>query len=199
MNSRELRSKAWNQLKGRYWMVFVVVLIYFAISGASYPLIVGLVVVGPLTVGLSYYLINIVETDSKGDQFELLIEGFKKSLATSIIANLLVMIFTFLWFLLFIIPGIIKSLAYSMTPYIIADNPDIEPMDAIDKSREMMHGNKMRLFFLYFSFIGWFLLSALTLGVGFIFLMPYIQTTVANFYVELRGSKKVLVADFSEN
>jgi len=199
MNSRELRSKAWNQLKGRYWMVFVVVLIYFAISGASYPLIVGLVVVGPLTVGLSYYLINIVETDSKGDQFELLIEGFKKSLATSIIANLLVMIFTFLWFLLFIIPGIIKSLAYSMTPYIIADNPDIEPMDAIDKSREMMHGNKMRLFFLYFSFIGWFLLSALTLGVGFIFLMPYIQTTVANFYVDLRGSKKVLVADFSEN
>ena len=158
-----------------------------------------MVVVGPLTVGLSYYLINIVETDSKGDQFELLIEGFKKSLATSIIANLLVMIFTFLWFLLFIIPGIIKSLAYSMTPYIIADNPDIEPMDAIDKSREMMHGNKMRLFFLYFSFIGWFLLSALTLGVGFIFLMPYIQTTVANFYVELRGSKKVLVADFSEN
>jgi len=199
MNSRELRSKAWNQLKGRYWMVFVVVLIYFAISGASYPLIVGLVVVGPLTVGLSYYLIDIVESDSKGDQFELLIEGFKKSLATSIIANLLVMIFTFLWFLLFIIPGIIKSLAYSMTPYIIADNPDIEPMDAIDKSREMMHGNKMRLFFLYFSFIGWFLLSALTLGVGFIFLMPYIQTTVANFYVELRGSKKVLVADFSEN
>jgi len=199
MNSRELRSKAWNQLKGRYWMVFVVVLIYFAISGASYPLIVGLVVVGPLTVGLSYYLIDIVESDSKGDQFELLIEGFKKSLATSIIANLLVMIFTFLWFLLFIIPGIIKSLAYSMTPYIIADNPDIEPMDAIDKSREMMHGNKMRLFFLYFSFIGWFLLSALTLGVGFIFLMPYIQTTVANFYVDLRGSKKVLVADFSEN
>ena len=199
MSSRELRSKAWNQLKGRYWMVFVVVLIYFAISGASYPLIVGLVVVGPLTVGLSYYLIDIVESDSKGDQFELLIEGFKKSLATSIIANLLVMIFTFLWFLLFIIPGIIKSLAYSMTPYIIADNPDIEPMDAIDKSREMMHGNKMRLFFLYFSFIGWFLLSALTLGVGFIFLMPYIQTTVANFYVDLRGSKKVLVADFSEN
>ena len=65
MSSRELRSKAWNQLKGRYWMVFVVVLIVMAISGASYPLVVGIVIVGPLTVGLSYYLINFVETDSK--------------------------------------------------------------------------------------------------------------------------------------
>jgi len=199
MSSRELRSKAWNQLKGRYWMVFVVVLIVMAISGASYPLVVGIVIVGPLTVGLSYYLINFVETDSKGDNFEILMEGFKKSLATSIISNLLVMIFTFLWSLLFIIPGIIKALAYSMTPYIIAENPGIEPMAAIDKSREIMNGNKMRLFFLYFSFIGWFILSAFTFGIGLIFLMPYIQTTVANFYVELRGNKKVLVADFSEN
>ena len=199
MSSRELRSKAWNRLKGRYWMVFVVVLIVMAISGASYPLVVGIVIVGPLTVGLSYYLINFVETDSKGDNFEILMEGFKKSLATSIISNLLVMIFTFLWSLLFIIPGIIKALAYSMTPYIIAENPDIEPMAAIDKSREMMNGNKMRLFFLYFSFLGWFILCIFTFGIGFIFLAPYIQTTVANFYVELRGSKKVLVADFSEN
>ena len=199
MSSRELRVKAWNQLKGRYWMVFVVVLIVMAISGASYPLVVGIVIVGPLTVGLSYYLINFVETDSKGDNFEILMEGFKKSLATSIISNLLVMIFTFLWSLLFIIPGIIKALAYSMTPYIIAENPDIEPMAAIDKSREIMNGNKMRLFFLYFSFLGWFILCIFTFGIGFIFLAPYIQTTVANFYVELRGSKKVLVADFSEN
>lgn len=195
MRSSELRSKAREQLKGRYWMVFVVVLVFMAVTGASYPLIIGLIVVGPLTVGLSYYLLDIVETNSKGDKIELLIEGFKKSLATSIIANLLRMVFIFLWLLLFIIPGIIKALAYSMLPYIIADNPEIEAMEALEKSQEMMRGNKLRLLGLYFSFIGWFILAALTFGIGFVFLAPYIQTTVANFYVDIRGNKKVIIAE----
>ncbi|PKK97238.1 MAG: hypothetical protein CVV58_02270 [Tenericutes bacterium HGW-Tenericutes-3] len=199
MSNYELKARAREQLKDRYWMVFVVVLIVLAVSGASYPLIVGLIVVGPLTVGLSYYLLDIVQTNHKGDNYELLIEGFKKSLVASIVSNLLTMIFIFLWSLLLIIPGIIKALSYSMTPYIIADNPEIDGMVAIDKSREMMRGNKTRLFFLYFSFIGWFILCLFTFGIGFFFLAPYIKTTVANFYVDIRGSKRVLVADFSKD
>jgi len=199
MSNYELKARTREQLKDRYWMVFVVVLIVLAVSGASYPLIVGLIVVGPLTVGLSYYLLDIVQTNHKGDNYELLIEGFKKSLVASIVSNLLTMIFIFLWSLLLIIPGIIKALSYSMTPYIIADNPEIDGMVAIDKSREMMRGNKTRLFFLYFSFIGWFILCLFTFGIGFFFLAPYIKTTVANFYVDIRGSKRVLVADFSKD
>ncbi|MBU1141414.1 MAG: DUF975 family protein [Firmicutes bacterium] len=198
MSSSEFRALARRQLKDRYWMVFVAVLIVTAVSGASYPIIVGLIIVGPLTVGLSYYLLDVVQTNSKADKFELLLEGFKKSLVNSIVANLLMMVFIFLWSLLFIIPGIIKALAYSMTPYIIAENPEIEAMEAIAKSEEMMKGHKLRLFSLYFSFIGWFILSALTFGVGLFFLLPYIQTTVANFYVDIRGTKKELMADFSE-
>lgn len=197
MSSSELRSRAREQLKDRYWMVFVVVLIFFAVSGASYPMIIGLVVVGPLTVGLSYYLLDIVQTKNKGDNIELLIEGFKKSLMSSIVANLVSMVFIFLWSLLFLIPGIIKALAYSMVPYIIAENPDIDGMQALEKSQEMMRGHKARLFGLYFSFIGWFILCALTFGIGFIFLAPYIQVTVANFYVDLRGNRKVIDAEFN--
>lgn len=193
MSSYDLRLMARNQLKGRYWMVFVVALIVTAISGASYPLVVGLIIVGPLTVGFCYYLIDIVETNHKGDNYELLLEGFKKSLMTSIVSNILVMVFVFLWSLLLIIPGIIKAFSYSMTPYIIAENPEIDAMAAIDKSREMMHGNKARLFFLYLSFIGWFILSAFTFGIGLFFLIPYVQTTVANFYVDLRGTKKKII------
>ncbi len=197
MSNYELRSMARSQLKDRYWMVFVVTLIVTAISGASYPLIIGLIIVGPLTVGLSYYLLDMVETNNKGDDFELLIQGFKNSLATSIVSNILVMIFIFLWSLLLIIPGIIKALSYSMTPYIIAEHPDIDAMAAIDKSKEMMHGNKARLFFLYFSFLGWLILCAFTFGIGLFFLIPYVKMTVANFYVDLRGKKKIIDAEYS--
>ncbi len=197
MSSYELRLLARSQLKDRYWMVFVVTLIVTAISGASYPLIVGLIIVGPLTVGLSYYLLDIVDTNNKGDNYELLIQGFKNSLATSIVSNILVMVFIFLWSLLLIIPGIIKALSYSMTPYIIAEHPDIDAMAAIDKSKEMMHGNKARLFFMYLSFIGWLILCAFTFGIGLFFLIPYVKMTEANFYVELRGKKKIIDAEYS--
>jgi uncharacterized membrane protein len=126
-----------------------------------------------------------------------LIEGLKKSLVNSIVAGLLNMVFVFLWSLLFIIPGIIKALAYSMYPYIIADNPEIDAMEALRRSEEMMRGNKTRLLSLFISFIGWFILSMFTFGIGLFFLMPYIQTSVANFYVDLRGPK-VKYAEFTE-
>jgi uncharacterized membrane protein len=109
---------------------------------------------GPLAVGLSYYLLDFIENKNNGDKFELLIEGLKKSLVNSIVAGLLNMVFVFLWSLLFIIPGIIKALAYSMYPYIIADNPEIDAMEALRQSEEMMRGNKTRLLSLFISFIG---------------------------------------------
>ena len=107
------------------------------------------------------------------------------------------MVFVFLWSLLFFIPGIIKALAYSMYPYIIADNPEIDAMEALRQSEEMMRGNKTRLLALFVSFIGWFILCIFTAGIGLFFLMPYIQTSVANFYVDLRGPK-VKYAEFTE-
>ena len=193
-SSRELRHQAWDQLRKSYWMVLVVTLIVTAIPTASAIAVVGFILMGPLLVGQAIYLIDMIETGSDGKKIELVIQGFKRSFVNSFLAVLLTGIFTFLWSLLFIIPGIIKSLAYAMTPYIIAENPDIDAMKAIEMSQEMMKGHKMELFMLHLSFIGWYILGMITFGVGMFFLLPYVQTAVANFYVELRG-KKVVTAE----
>jgi uncharacterized membrane protein len=73
-----------------------------------------------------------------------------------------------------------------MTFYILADEPNLRPQEAIQRSREMMRGHKWRLFMLYLSFIGWYLLALLTFGIGYIFLEPYVQQSVANFYEDLK-------------
>lgn len=95
-------------------------------------------------------------------------------------------ILTVLWSLLFIIPGIIKSFSYAMTPYILVDNPELTASEAIHRSRMMMKGHKFDLFYLYLSFIGWFFLAIMTMGVGFLWLTPYIQTAEASFYEEIK-------------
>ncbi len=144
LNSKGYRQKTWNQLRKSYWSVLVAVLIVMAVSTASAPL--AFLLVGPMLVGQAYYFMDVAIKENEGKNFELLIEGFKKSLVNSIVASILIGIFTFLWTLLFIIPGIIKAYAYSMTPYIIADEPEIDFMEAIRKSQELMRGHKFRLF-----------------------------------------------------
>jgi uncharacterized membrane protein len=195
LNSKGYRQKSWEQLRKSYWSVLVAVLIVMAVSTASASLV--FILVGPMLVGQAYYLMDVSINENEGKNFELLIEGFKKSLVNSIVANILVGIFTFLWSLLFIIPGIIKYYAYSMTPFIIADEPDIDFMAAIKKSQELMRGHKFRLFKLQLSFIGWFLLGALAFGIGLFFVYPYYQLAHANFYLDIRPKKqKTIDLDF---
>ena len=100
---------------------------------------------------------------------------------------LLVGIFTFLWSLLFIIPGIIKAFSYAMTPFILDENPELGASEAIHRSRMMMKNHKFDLFWLYLSFIGWFLLCCITCGIGFLWLTPYIDTAKAAFYEEVKA------------
>ncbi len=188
-NSKEYRVQTWNQLKISYWSVLVAVLIVIAVSTASMPLI--FLLVGPMLVGQSYYLLDVATNNNEGKNFELLIEGFKKSLVTSIVANILIGIFVFLWSLLFIIPGIIKYYAYSMTHYIIAENPEIDFFEAIKESEKLMKGHKFRLFKLQLSFIGWFILGALAFGVGLFFVYPYFQLAHANFYLDISPKKSL--------
>ncbi|MDF2672867.1 MAG: hypothetical protein K0R09_1132 [Clostridiales bacterium] len=95
-------------------------------------------------------------------------------------------IYTFLWTLLLIIPGIIKSYAYRMVPYILADNPSIGCSRAIELSNEMTEGQKFDIFILDLSFIGWYLLGSLALIVGVLFVLPYDDATNAELYLELR-------------
>lgn len=106
---------------------------------------------------------------------------------------LLSYIFQFLWTLLLVIPGIVKSYSYALTPYIVSDMIDsgkeVHATTGITASRELMQGHKWELFVLDLSFIGWAILSGLTLGIGFIWLIPYEQATKANFYRNLAGDK----------
>lgn len=95
-------------------------------------------------------------------------------------------VINFLWYLLLIIPGIVKSYAYSMVPYILADNPEIHYHRALQLSNEMTRGHKFDMFVLDLSFIGWYLLGALACGVGVYFVNPYRDSTMAELYLNLR-------------
>ena len=96
-------------------------------------------------------------------------------------------VFVALWSLLFFIPGIIKSLSYAMTNYILVDYPELSANRAIDLSREMMKGHKYDLFYLYLGFAGWFILSMFTLGIGLFWLIPYAQVAQASFYQDVKA------------
>jgi uncharacterized membrane protein len=99
----------------------------------------------------------------------------------------LIGLYTFLWSLLLIIPGIIAAYSYAMAPYILEENPYMPINEAIGRSKEMMYGNRWRLFCLGFSFIGWGLLSILTCGIGLFWLTPYMNASYAAFYYDVSG------------
>ncbi|MED1057811.1 DUF975 family protein [Bacillus mycoides] len=142
-------------------------------------------VTGPLTLGGYYLALNIIREKqaSIGNVFVWFTEG--KRFLKSFLVYLLVNLYLLLWTLLFIIPGIIKSFSYAMTYFILNDHPEYSLNQAITESRHMMNGHKMEYFILCLSFIGWFILSCITLGIGFLWLIPYFYTTAAAFYEEI--------------
>ena len=112
--------------------------------------------------------------------------GFGRNLLTMLITDL----FIFLWGLLFIIPGIIKAYSYRMVPYILTEEPDLAPMEVLSRSRQMMEGQKLNAVVLDLSFIGWYLLSGITLGLGGIFyVFPYKASTDAALYDAIRAEQ----------
>ena len=145
-----------------------------------------ILVIGPFLVGyVNSFKKLLVEGDDRitANSFR---EGFKPYWR-SVWAYLFRGILITLWSLLLVIPGIIKSLSYAMTMYIVKDHPELTVNEAIDLSKDMMYGHKYDLFYLYISFIGWYLLSILTLGIGTFWLMPYIQTAQASFYEDVKA------------
>lgn len=145
-----------------------------------------ILVIGPFLVGyVNSFKKLLVEGDDRitANSFR---EGFKPYWR-SVWAYLFRGILITLWSLLLVIPGIIKSLSYAMTMYIVKDHPELTVNEAIDLSKDMMYGHKYDLFYLYISFIGWYLLSILTLGIGTFWLMPYIETAQASFYEDVKA------------
>lgn len=110
---------------------------------------------------------------------------------------ILTILFTFLWSLLFIIPGIIKAFSYSMSQYILADNPKLTAMEALSESKQIMDGRKLDLFILVLSFVLWYLLCLITGGIAYIYVKPYFEATITNFYNEIKDKK--IEAEVIEN
>jgi uncharacterized membrane protein len=183
-----LMQQAKASLKGKWWSAVGVFFIYMLIiCGAnSIPKIgslIQLAITGPFMLGMSMFVLNIA--NKKEASISQIFDGFKtfwKSVGT----YLLMVLFVMLWSLLLIIPGIIAGFAYSMTFYILAENKNIKPLDALKESKKLMRGNKWKLFCLSWRFFGWALLCILTAGIGFFWLLPYMNVSFAKFYEDIK-------------
>ncbi|MBR1925467.1 MAG: DUF975 family protein [Clostridia bacterium] len=201
MYAKDFRQAAWGKLGGKWGTLAVMTLIYFLIIGVvdsltsiepyilgSIAFIVTIIVVGPFELSWAYTSQKVQQNQDV--KVEDLFFGFK-NFVQAFVLELVNSIFIFLWSLLLIVPGIIKTFSYSMSFFILNENPEISFSDARKKSIEMMDGYKWKLFCLYFSFIGWILLSILTLGILFLWISPYMQVAKAEFYENLKKEKAI--------
>lgn len=197
ISSTFIKDEALKHLKGFWAQAAIITIVFyvisFGVSGTGSFSNAPVVVIGssllsllllPLEWGFSVLFLNKL----RGEKVDLgnLFDGYKdfwRVFGTLLLSG----VYTLLWSLLFIIPGIIKSLSYAMTPYILKDDPTASYDTAIIYSMRLMQGHKMDLFVLYVSLIGWFILSCLTLGIGFVFLVPYTQMALARFYEEVKA------------
>lgn len=183
----EIRRAARYALKGN-WTQAVLATLVFTLVGAAAGSIpfAGLLVVCPLGFGFSLCFLRLVRGEDSdemvGDQFKVF-----NQYGLYLGGSLLVTLYVFLWCLLFIIPGIVKGYAYAMTPYVMNDHPELDVDDCIHESRMMMKGYKWKLFCMDLSFIGWAILCLFTLGIGLLWLQPYIEASHAKFYEELKA------------
>ena len=186
----ELRAEARVALTDKWVMGAVTTLVFGAVSGAaSYIPVVGTILVAlPMMYGYSIVMLSVMRGGEMniGGLFDGL-NDFGRIVGT----KLLQAIYTFLWTLLLVIPGIIKNYSYAMTDFILKDQPELANNAAIEKSMAMMDGNKMKLFLLDLSFIGWAILCLFTFGIGFLFLQPYVQSAHAAFYEDLKAQTVV--------
>lgn len=159
---------------------------FFIISSVVASL-VTFIIVGPFNLSLAKISLDVVyENPTKIDH---LFEGFK-DFARAVLAHIINSVFIVLWSLLLIIPGIIKSISYSMTVFIIVEKKSIEPNEARKKSMQMMEGHKWDYFCLIVSFIGWVILCFLTAGILTFWIGPYMNATKALFYDSIKEKEK---------
>ncbi len=185
----DFRRQAWNSLKGKWgtaalcWLI--VVLITGACAALSFFVVGGvaqLLLTGPFTLGMAGLSLRVIR--GFPISVEQVFEGFR-DFVRALVAYLLISIFTFLWSLLFIIPGLIKAISYSMTYFILLDRPDLSANEARKLSMALMEGHKWRYFCLMLSFLGWMLLCALTFGILSFWVIPYMEAACAAFYQDL--------------
>ena len=192
----ELRSRARAQLGGNIfsvnWLMMLVVGVIVAVMNSvatDITIVVGgigaIVVTGAISYGQARATTNLARGQEKVNILDVF-AGFTEGFGRTFLLGLMTSLYIFLWSLLFLIPGIVKSYSYAMAPFIMQDDPSKNWKQCLDESREMMNGHKAQLFWLEFSFIGWILLGMLCFGIGVLFVTPYIMQARANFYLSLK-------------
>jgi len=187
VTNKELRAAAREQLGGglfenNWLMALLVSLLVSAMTGIAGWL--SFIIVGALMFGSAKVFLGLARGKKSVDIAELF-DGFR-NFGETFILGFMMTLFVFLWTLLFIIPGIIMGIAYSMCFYIKNDHPEYDWKKCLDESRRMMDGHKAEFFVLQLSFIGWILLGALCCGIGTLWVQPYIECTNANYYEDLK-------------
>lgn len=188
MDRRGLKLLAKQQIKGNVLSLFVCYAIIFgacALAGLV-PLIgpiMSVIIMATFSVNLCKTYLNL--TKGEKPQMNTLFENFD-NFGRPFILIILIGVFTFLWSLLFCIPGIIKGYSYSMAFYVMADNPQMTAREALRESKEITKGHKWELFVLQLSFFLWYLLCGITFGIASLYVVPYVSASVANFYNEIK-------------
>lgn len=197
-------AKSFIGQNARWWKMTLATIAIYLISG-GFSIYVNIATVinrddPPTTVGYSSSIITLLLipfTIAASGYYLNHIRGFNpewKSLykegidnyGSYLVTGVLVNAFTVLWSLLFVVPGIIKAIAYSQAKYVIHDNPRLKGKEAIEISKRMTNGFKGDLFSMYLSFIGWYILVGLTCGILSIYVTPYVETTAAMYYENLK-------------
>ncbi|MBN1602299.1 MAG: DUF975 family protein [Chitinispirillaceae bacterium] len=184
-------SRAKDTLKGKWGLAIGTFLIYLLITSSASALpkvgsLASLIINGPFVLGISIFSLSLAR--NREAKVEQLFEGFT-FFVSALYTYLLMILFIVLWTLLLIIPGIIAGLSYSMSFFILADNPSIGAIDALRKSKPMMNGYKLKLFHMCLRFFGLAILCILTLGIGFFWLIPYTHICFAKFYDNVKRSE----------
>ena len=187
----EIMRSARSALKGKWGLAIATFLVYTIITGGAGFLhevagLVALIIGGPMALGAATFSLSIAR--GKDAQFEQIFDGMKDFI-NAMVTYLLMILFVILWALLLIVPGIIAAFAYSMSFYILSENRSLKPREVLRASREMMDGYKWKLFLIGLRIFLLALLCILTLGIGFLWLIPYANVTMATFYDEIRGEK----------
>ena len=204
MNRAELKANAKVQIKGKIGILFLITVIIGAISAVAGfvlglipggSLVASIIVTPAFALSMVRVYMNVVGggTPAAGDSFS----GFD-DFWSAFKVNFFTGLYTFLWSLLFVIPGIIKSFSYSMSMYILAENKGKSAHECIEESKKMTDGHKMELFVLGLSFIGWALLGGITFGIAYIWVIPYMNATYVNAYYYLKGLNAPEVAPVEE-
>lgn len=194
----ELKQNAKDQLKNNWGLAIGIIIVCTLISSIPNLLveidsesfaisiiipIITLVITGPLTIGQCKFFINLANRSNP--KFSDLWYGFNNMLR-AIGVTLLVGVIVFIGTILFIIPGIILAFMYSQVYYIMAENPEMSIMNCLKESSRIMKGHKMDLFILELSFIGWGILMVITLGIAGLYVLPYYNATLTNFYLDIK-------------